>query len=186
MLAHGQLEGRPIDRADFLGTFILLLVGGNETTRNSIAHGMVAFTAQPDQWAKLAADRTLMPSAVREIVRFASPVLHMRRTATRDTELAGQAIAQGDKVVLWYMAGNRDEAAFVDPERFDIERPGPLHVGFGTGEHTCLGNRLAEMQIAIMFEALLERLPSVRITGPGRRMRSNFINGFLELPAACA
>ena len=183
MLAHGQLNGEPISRADFLGTFILLLVGGNETTRNSIAHGMVAFTANPAQWELLAARRELMSSAVREIVRYASPVFHMRRTATRDTAIAGQAVRAGDKVVLWYMSGNRDERTFDDPERFDIERPGPLHVGFGTGEHTCLGNRLAEVQIALMFEALLERMPTLRITGPGRRMRSNFINGYLELPA---
>lgn len=183
MLAHGQLHGEPISRADFLGTFILLLVGGNETTRNSIAHGMVAFTENREQWRRLRDDRALMPSAVREIVRYASPVFHMRRTAMRDTVINGQALKRGDKVVLWYMSGNRDERAFAEPERFDIERPGPLHVGFGTGEHTCLGNRLAEVQIGLMFDALLDRLPNLRICGPGRRMRSNFINGYLTLPA---
>lgn len=183
MLAHGRLNGEPISRADFLGTFILLLVGGNETTRNSIAHGMVAFTENREQWRRLRDNRALMQGAVREIVRYASPVFHMRRTATRDTVVNGQALARGDKVVLWYMAGNRDELAFDEPERFDIERAGPLHVGFGTGEHTCLGNRLAEVQIGLMFDALLERMPGLRICGPGRRMRSNFINGYLHLPA---
>lgn len=183
MLAHGQLNGEPISRADFLGTFILLLVGGNETTRNSIAHGMIAFTDNPAQWRKLRDNRALMPSAVREIVRYASPVFHMRRTAMRDTVIHGQPIKRGDKVVMWYMAGNRDDKAFADPDRFDIERPGPLHVSFGSGEHTCLGNRLAEVQVGLMFDALLERMPDLRISGPGRRLRSNFINGFLQLPA---
>lgn len=178
------LNGAPISRADFLGTFILLLVGGNETTRNSIAHGMVAFTEHREQWTRLRDKRELMPSAVREIVRYASPVFHMRRTAMRDTELSGQVVKQGDKVVMWYMAGNRDEAVFKDAERFDIERPGPLHVSFGTSRHTCLGNRLAEVQVGLMFDALLDRMPKLRITGAGRRMRSNFINGYLNLPAA--
>lgn len=184
MLAHGTLNGEPISRADFLGTFILLLVGGNETTRNSIAHGMVAFTENPEQWALLRTRPELMPLAVREILRYASPVLHMRRTATRDVVVNGQAIEKGQKVVLWYAAGNRDETVFSDPERFDITRDQRLHLSFGTGEHTCVGNRLAEVQIALMFDALIKRFPTLRITGPGRRLRSNFINGFLELPAA--
>jgi linalool 8-monooxygenase len=186
LLANGTLAGEPISRADFLGTFILLLVGGNETTRNSIAHGMVAFTENPDQWRLLGQQPALMPLAVREILRYASPVFHMRRTAMRDTEINAQPIKQGDKLVLWYAAGNRDEAVFSDPQRFDITRNQRLHLAFGTGEHTCVGNRLAEVQIALMFEALLTRLPTLRITGAGRRLRSNFINGYLQLPAARA
>ncbi len=184
MLANGKLDGEPISRADFLGTFILLLVGGNETTRNSISHGMVAFTENPDQWQLLREQPALMPLAVREILRYASPVFHMRRTATSDTTVNGQAIKQGDKVVLWYAAGNRDASVFPDAERFDISRDQRLHLAFGTGQHTCIGNRLAEMQIALMFEALSQRFPDLRITGSGRRLRSNFINGFLALPAA--
>ena len=145
---------------------------------------MVAFTDNRAQWHKLKTDRTLMPSAVREIVRYASPVFHMRRTATRDTVVNGQAIRRGDKLVMWYVSGNRDESVFADPDRFDIERPGPLHVDFGAGEHTCVGNRLAEVQISMMSDALLQRMPDLRVTGRSRRMRSNFINGYLSLLAA--
>jgi len=186
MLAHADFDGTSISRADFLGTFILLLVGGNETTRNSISHGMIAFTQAREQWHKLRRQSNLMSSAVREIVRFASPILHMRRTATCDTRIGDQAIKHGDKVVMWYVSGNRDESVFENAQRFDIEQPRPLHLGFGTGEHTCIGNRLAEVQISLMFAALGERFPDLHITGPGRRMRSNFINGFLSLPARLA
>ena len=186
MLAHGKLDGDPISKADFLGTFILLLVGGNETTRNSIAHGMVAFTENPGQWDLLRSRPELMPLAVREILRYASPVLHMRRTATRDVTVNGQAVRKGDKLVLWYASGNRDERVFAAPDTFDITRDGRLHLSFGTGEHTCVGNRLAEVQIALMFEALLKRFPTLRVTGKGRRLRSNFINGYLALPARWA
>ena len=124
-----------------------------------------------------------MPLAVREILRYASPVLHMRRTATRDVTVNGQAVRKGDKLVLWYASGNRDETVFKAPDSFDITRDERLHLSFGTGEHTCLGNRLAEVQIALMFDALLKRFPTLRITGEGRRLRSTFINGYLALPA---
>jgi linalool 8-monooxygenase len=183
MLANAELAGRPLSRADFLGSFVLLLVGGNETTRNSISHAMIAFTEARDQWAQLRADPGLAAAAAREIVRWASPVLHMRRTALVDTAIGGQAIRKGDKVVMWYCAGNRDESVYENPDDFVIGRDGPFHLGFGTGAHTCLGNRLAEVQIRLVFERLVQRFPDLHICGAGRRMRSNFINGLLSLPA---
>ena len=186
MLVDGARNGTAMNVPRYIGTFILLVVAGNETTRNSISGGLIALTENPDQRASLIADASLATHAAQEIVRFISPVLHMRRTATRDVVLGGKQIRARDKVVVWYPAANRDPDVFPDPDRFDIARTarpgGAKHVGFGTGEHVCLGQRLAELQLRVAFEELFARLPDLRPVGPPRRLRSNFINGIKELP----
>ena len=186
MLVEGAREGMEMSVPRYIGTFILLVVAGNETTRNSISGGLIALDQNPDQKAKLTADKTLLPHAAQEIVRWVSPVIHMRRTATREVVLGGKTIRKGDKVVVWYGSGNRDAEVFPEPDRFDVARtrtPGAAkHVGFGTGEHVCLGQRLAELQLRVAFEELLTRLPNIRPVAPARRLRSNFISGLKELP----
>jgi cytochrome P450 len=154
------------------------VVAGNETTRHAISHTMKALIDHPDQLALLQERPELITTAVDEFMRWASPVYHFRRTATRDVELHGRRIATGDKVVVWFASGNRDEAVFADPYRFDVQRDAREQMAFGKGgPHMCLGNQLARMEIRIMFEELLARVSSVRQTGPIRRVRSNFING---------
>ncbi len=181
MLANAVVEGEPMSFGDFLGNMILVLVGGNETTRNSISHTVVSLAAHPDQWDRLRATPDAMKTAVREMVRHATPVMHMRRTATADTEIAGQAIGKGDKVVLWYASGNRDETAFDAPDRFDLFRGDIRHIGFGTGQHVCVGSRLAEMQLRIAFQVLAERVRAFELLATPRRFRSNFINGLKDV-----
>jgi linalool 8-monooxygenase len=180
-LVTARFDGATMDFRDFLGNLVLILVGGNETTRNSISHSLVAFAENPAQWQRLRRQPELMDSALREMVRYANPVFHMRRTALRDVEIGGQRIRAGDKVVLWYISGNRDEAVFSDPYAFDIGRAESRHIGFGTGQHLCIGSRLAELQLRIAFDALLRRFSEVRVTRPPRRVRSNFINGLKAL-----
>ncbi|MEH3035750.1 MAG: cytochrome P450 [Sphingomonas adhaesiva] len=181
LLANAEIDGVPVPFGDFVGNLILVLVGGNETTRNSLSHGVAAFAAHPDQWNAIRADRDLLKTAAPEIVRYASPVMHMRRTATQDTTIGGRPVAKGDKVVLWYIAANRDEAVFPDADRFDVRRRGAQHVGFGAGQHVCVGSRLAEMQLRIAFDMLAERVTSFAVQAPPRRFRSNFINGLKNL-----
>lgn len=181
LLANATIDGAPVSYADFLGNLILALVGANETTRNSLSHSVTAFAANPEQWDRLVADPKILPMAVREMVRWASPVFHMRRTALADTEIGGRRIAAGDKVVLWYISGNRDEAVFEDPFRFDIGRGNIQHLGFGTGAHFCLGWRLAEMQLRVAFGQLAQRVRRFELGQPSRRFRSNFINGLKDL-----
>ncbi len=181
LLANAEIDGVPVPFRDFVGNLILVLVGGNETTRNSLSHSVVAFSENPDQWDALRADRSLLKTAAPEMVRHASPVMHMRRTATEDTILSGQPIAKGDKVVLWYISGNRDAAVYDQPERFDIARKGPPHVGFGAGQHVCVGSRLAEMQLRVAFDILADRVTRFDVQAPPRRFRSNFINGLKNL-----
>lgn len=183
MLAHSRIDGEPMSTQEYLTTFVLLVVAGNETTRNSISGGLVALTEFSEQRRRLIADPALIENAVSEIVRWVSPVLHMRRTATRDTEIRGQKIRAGDKVVMWYCSANRDEAVFTDPFRFDVCRPKePAHLGFGTGQHYCLGARLAEVQLRILFEELLRRFPDIEPVGPVKRLRSNFLSGIKSMP----
>lgn len=166
--------------------FILLVVAGNETTRNSISHGMKALCDYPEQRALWAEDfdrRTA--TAVEEIVRWASPVIHMRRTCTRDTTLSGQNLSEGDKVVLWYASGNRDESVFKDPYNFDITRSPNDHVGFGgPGPHFCLGANLARREIGVMFREIFTRLPDLQITGEPDLLKSYFINGIKRMPCS--
>ena len=181
LLANAEVDGGPIPFREFVANLILTLVGGNETTRNSLSHTLSAFAANPDQWDWVREDPDRLQTAVREMVRFASPVMHMRRTATADTEIGGQRIAKGDKVVLWYIAGNRDETVFEDPDRFDVTRTAVPHIGFGTGQHVCVGWRLAELQLRVAFRHLAERVWRIEQVGQPRRFRSNFINGLKNL-----
>lgn len=181
LLANTEIHGARVPLGDFVGNLILALVGGNETTRNSINHSLIAFANNPDQWDAIRADPGLLPNAVKEMVRHASPVIHMRRTATRDTELGGQAIRKGDKVVVFYPAGNRDPSVFVDPDAFDVTRPIRQHLAFGAGVHVCVGSRLAEMQLRLAFAEMARHVRRVEIMGEPSRVRSNFINGFKRL-----
>ena len=181
LLANARIGGEPVPFKEFVANLILTLVGGNETTRNSLSHTMSAFAANPDQWDQIRQDPGQLKTAVREMVRHASPVMHMRRTATADVEVGGRKIAKGDKVVLWYISGNRDEAVFDAPDRFDIDRGAVPHVGFGTGQHVCVGWRLAELQLRVAFGQLAERVKRFEQIGQPRRFRSNFINGLKTL-----
>jgi len=181
LLANTEIHGEPVPLGDFVGNLILALVGGNETTRNSINHSLIAFANNPDQWDAIRADRALLPNSVKEMVRYASPVIHMRRTATRDTELGGQAIRKGEKVVVFYPSGNRDPSIFADPDAFDITRPIRQHLAFGAGTHVCVGSRLAEMQLRLAFATMARHVRRIEIIGEPSRVRSNFINGFKRL-----
>ncbi|WUI01695.1 cytochrome P450 [Spirillospora sp. NBC_00431] len=179
------MDGEPLSDRDFDNYFLLLVVAGNETTRHAITHAMRALIDHPDQAELLRADPDAMPTAVEEFIRWASPVYHFRRTATRDTEVAGTPIREGDKVVLWFASGNRDEAVFTDPHRFDVTRSPNDHITFGKGgPHYCLGAALARLEMRIMFEELLPRLSGVSLAGDVRRVRSNFVNGIKEMPIA--
>ena len=182
MMAHAPAtQNMPLD--EFIGTFGLLIVGGNDTTRNSMTGGVMALAENPGELAKVRADRRLVPNLVSEIIRYQTPVIHMRRTATKDTELCGKAIAAGDKVVMWYISGNRDESAMERPDCFDIERPKVRqHLAFGAGIHRCVGDRLAEMQLRILWEEILARDLEIEIAGPPVRLYSNFIRGIRALP----
>jgi linalool 8-monooxygenase len=159
-----------------------MVIAGNETTRNSISGGMLALMEHPDERQKLIDNPDLIPTGVEEILRWVSPVLHMRRTATKDTQLHGVDIAEGDKVVMWYPAANRDERVFDDPETFNVAREPNDHLAFGIGRHRCLGARLGQLQLKVMFSELLGRFPELELTGPVTRMRSNFISGIKEMP----
>jgi cytochrome P450 len=182
MMAHAEAT-RAMPIREFIGNFALLIVGGNDTTRNSMTGGLMAMRENPGELAKVKADPGLLDSLVSETIRWQTPVIHMRRTATRDCELAGRTIRQGDKVVMWYVSGNRDEAAIVEPERFIIGRPRPRHhLSFGAGIHRCVGDRLAEMQLRILWQEMLLRDLDVEIVGPPVRLYSNFIRGIRSLP----
>jgi cytochrome P450 len=184
MLAHGEATRKmPENRAQFIGTILLLIVGGNDTTRNSISGGVVALNENPDQYRMLRDDPGLIPNMVSEIIRYQTPVIHMRRTALADVELGGETIRKGDKVVMWYLSGNRDEDVFEDAEAFRIDRPNARqHVSFGYGIHRCMGNRLAEMQLRILWEEILPRFRQVELAGEVVRLPNNFIRGIREVP----
>jgi cholest-4-en-3-one 26-monooxygenase len=182
-LLQAEVEGNKLTDTEFNLFFQLLAVAGNETTRNLISNGMHFLFENPDQRAKLAADRSLLPRAIDEMLRYASPVMYMRRTAPEDFELRGQTIKAGDKIALWYISANRDEDVFEDPHRFDITRSPNEYVAFGGGgPHFCLGANLAKLEIRVMFEELLDRLPDIELAGDVQRLRSNFINGIKHMP----
>jgi cytochrome P450 len=183
MLAHGEatrdLPSRP---QEFMGNLLLLIVGGNDTTRNSISGGLWFLNQFPEEYAKLRADPGLIPKMVPEIIRYQSPVVHMRRTALCDAELNGKRIHKGEKVAMWYIAGNRDPEEIEDPDRFIIDRARPRqHLSFGFGIHRCVGNRLAEMQLTILWEEILKRFPPIEVVEKPKRAYSNLIHGITEM-----
>jgi cytochrome P450 len=184
MLAHGEatrdLPSRP---HEFMGNLLLLIVGGNDTTRNSISGSLLALHEFPDEYSKLLDDPGLIPSMVPEVIRWQTPVIHMRRTAAAETELAGKRIRKGDKVAMWYISGNRDEAAIEQADAFVIDRARPRqHLSFGFGIHRCVGNRLAEMQLTILWEEILRRFPRIEVMGPPTRVYSNLLRSISALP----
>jgi cytochrome P450 len=182
MLAHNQAT-RSMPFRELMGNLSLLIVGGNDTTRNSMTGGLMALNEHPHEYQKLRDDPGLVASLVPEIIRYVCPVIHMRRTATMDVELGSKEIKRGDKVVMWYVSGNRDPEAIEDPDAFIIDRPRPRqHLSFGFGIHRCVGNRLAELQLHILWEEILKRYPVVEVVGPARRTYSNFIHGIRSLP----
>ena len=176
-------DGIPVSDNDFHQYFTLLVIAGNETTRHTISHSMLALIDNPDQLRTLQERPELIPAAVEEMLRWASPVYYFRRTATRDVEMHGQTIREGDKVVMWFASGNRDEAVFEDPYRFDVTRTNVDHMTFGKGSpHLCLGSNLARMEIQLMFQELLPRIKTIERAGDVQRLRSNFANGIKKLP----
>jgi cytochrome P450 len=183
VLMQADIDGDRLTSAEFASFFILLVVAGNETTRNAISHGMKALTDFPAERKKWMADfEGVAPTAVEEIVRWATPVIHFRRTVTRDVEMGGQTIRAGDKIVMWYTSANRDERAFVDPYRFDVTRTPNDHLGFGGGgAHYCLGANLARREIKVMFEELFRKLPDIRVVGEPDKLFSGFIHGIKRM-----
>ncbi|MBS0362175.1 MAG: cytochrome P450 [Proteobacteria bacterium] len=182
MLAHGEAT-RNMDRLEYAGTLGLLIIGGNDTTRNTISGSVYALNKHPGEYAKLRADPSLIPSMVSETIRWQTPLAHMARTATEDFELRGKTIRKGDKVVMWYVSGNRDPAAVHDPETYCIDRERPRHhMSFGFGIHRCVGNRLAELQLTIIWEEILKRFPVIELAGEPVRTHSIFVKGYETLP----
>jgi cholest-4-en-3-one 26-monooxygenase len=182
-LLDAEVDGDRLTEMDFNLFFLLLAVAGNETTRNSISHGIRAFCDNPDQYQLLVDDPSLAASATEEVVRWASPVMYFRRNVTRDTTLRGQDIAAGDKISIWYISANRDEDVFDRPFEFDITRNPNEHVGFGGGgPHHCLGANLARMEIRVLLEEMAQRMPSLELVDDDQKLRSNFIAGIKHMP----
>ena len=182
MLAHGEAT-KNMTPMEYLGNLILLIVGGNDTTRNSLTGGVLALNQNPDEYQKLRDNPDLIPKMVSEIIRWQTPLAYMRRTALQDTQIGDKQIKAGDKVVMWYVSGNRDETAIDRAGEFIIDRDNSRHhLSFGFGIHRCMGNRLAEMQLRIVWEEILKRFRQVEVVGEPVRVRSNFVKGYLELP----
>ncbi|XOV81892.1 MAG: cytochrome P450 [bacterium] len=181
MLAHGEAT-KDMDPQEYLGNLVLLIVGGNDTTRNSITGGVIALNENPGEYAKLRNNPSVIPNMVSEIIRWVTPLAHMRRTAVKDYVLRGQQIKAGDKLVMWYASGNRDERAIDRPDEFIIDRArARQHLSFGFGIHRCMGNRLAEMQLRILWEEIQKRFHKVEMVGEPERIPSNFVHGFSDL-----
>ncbi|MDB5448687.1 MAG: hypothetical protein JWQ97_4004 [Phenylobacterium sp.] len=182
MLAHGEAT-RDMDRMEYLGNLILLIVGGNDTTRNTITGSILALSQNPEQEQLLRADPGLIPHMVSETIRWQTPLAYMRRTATRDVEVGGKTIRKGEKVAMWYVSGNRDETVIERPNDFWIERPRVRqHLSFGFGIHRCVGNRLAELQLKVIWEEILKRFPKIEVTGRPTYVYSSFVKGYEHLP----
>ena len=182
MLAHGK-DTQNMDPMEFLGNLILLIVGGNDTTRNSISGGGYFLNQNPGEYDKLRNNSDLIPIMVSEVIRYQTPLAHMRRTATRDYQLRDKLIRKGDKVIMWYLSGNRDESVFPDADRLIIDRENARqHVSFGFGVHRCMGNRLAEMQLRVLWEEIQNRFRKVEIVGEIKRLPNNFIRGISDVP----
>jgi cytochrome P450 family 142 subfamily A polypeptide 1 len=182
ILVHAEIDGERLDEEEVLAELLLLLVGGNETTRNVISGAMEALIAHPDQRQLLIDDPTLIPDAVEEFIRWVTPILNMRRTTTQDVEVRGQVLREGDQVLLMYGSANRDEAVFDQPDRFDVRRHPNPHVSFGFGSHFCLGASLARLEIRLMYEEVLPRLRDIRLAGEVQRAPSSFIRGIVSMP----
>ena len=182
MLAHNPLT-RNMEPMEYLGNLILLIVGGNDTTRNSMTGGIVALNENPDQYEKLRDNHDLIYSMVPEIIRWQTPLAYMRRTALEDVEIRDKKIKKGDKVVMWYVSGNRDEEVIDNPNSFIIDRERPRnHLSFGFGIHRCVGNRLADMQLEILWEEIMKRFKNIKVMGEPERVNSSFVKGYLSLP----
>jgi hypothetical protein len=182
-VVNAEVDGERLSEGDLDRFFQLLMIAGNDTTRNLIANALLTLSEHPDQFARLRADLSLVPSAIEEVLRFSPSVIQFRRTATRDLELGGQKISENDKVVISYASANRDEDVFDDPGRFDITRDPNPHISFGDGTHFCLGANLARLQTRVLLTELLTRLPDIEASGPATRLRSSFMNGIKHLPA---
>ena len=184
LLAHNpDTAGMINNPMELMGNLMLLIVGGNDTTRNSISGGVYFLNQFPAEYAKLKAAPSLIPNMVSEIIRYQTPLPHMRRKALEDIEFGGQRIRKGDKVVMWYVSGNRDEEVIERPDEFLIDRPNARrHISFGFGIHRCMGNRVAEMQLRILWEEILKRFDRIEVVGPPKRVHSNFVRGYEELP----
>jgi cholest-4-en-3-one 26-monooxygenase len=187
VLTQVEVEGEKLSEIELDMFFMLLCVAGNETTRNLVSHGQLALMQHPNQQAKLVSNPDLLPNAIEEMLRWGSPVMQFRRTVTKDTDVGGQQLHDGDKVVIWYISANRDESVFDDPYTFDITRSPNPHVAFGGGgPHFCLGANLAKLEIRVLFEELHKRIPDMVQAGEVQRLRSNFINGIKHLPVSFA
>jgi cytochrome P450 len=182
LLVEAEVEGEHLSEAEIFMFFLLLIIAGNETTRNATSGGMLALMQNPDQRDRLIADPSMIPVAVEEIVRWTSPVVHFERVATKDTEIHGVQIKEGDEVAVWYPSANRDEDKFENPDGFDVGRKPNDHIAFGKGEHFCLGANLARLELKVMFEELTKRLPDLELAGEPERLRSNFIGGIKRMP----
>lgn len=184
-LIHTEVDGEKLTETEVTYFFALLMFAGNDTTRNTASGAMRALIENPDQRDLLIDDPALVGPAVEEFLRYVTPVVYFTRTATADTEIGGQTIKEGDRVAMWFSAGSRDPERFDDPDRFDVTRPKPAHMAFGGGgPHFCLGNALARLELRVLFEELLRRMPDIRITGPVTRLSSNFSNELTSLPVA--
>lgn len=182
MLSHGEAT-RNMDPMEYLGNLVLLIVGGNDTTRSTMSASVLALHENPEQFSKLVGQPELIDSMVAETIRWQTPLAHMRRRAVIDTELGGQQIKAGDKVVMWYVSGNRDERFMQQPDAFIIDRPDVRkHLSFGFGIHRCMGNRLAELQLRILWEEILQRFERVEVVGQPERTASSFVHGFTSMP----
>jgi cytochrome P450 len=186
LMAHNPAT-RDMDPKNFLGNLILLIVGGNDTTRNTMSGSLYALHRHPDQYKKLRENPALLDTFVPEVIRWQTPLAHMRRTALEDIELGGKQIKKGDKVVMWYVSGNRDEEAIEKPYEFIIDRARPrTHISFGFGIHRCIGMRLAELQLKIIWEEIFKRFDRIDVVEEPKRVYSSFINGYETLPVRIA